>query len=198
MAGELMMRAAREHGAEIVPVDSEHCAIHQALRCGLPQEVVAARADRLGRPLPGARRSRRFPTITVEDALAHPTWKMGPKITIDSATMMNKGLEIIEAQFLFELPADRIDVVIHPQSVVHSFVEYVDGSLIAQLSKNDMKFPILYALTYPERIRIAFRSARPLDARAPRLPGPRRPPRYPGGRTSRARRSRPEAACRPC
>jgi len=155
VAGELMMRTAREHGAEIVPVDSEHCAIHQALRCGAPAEVSRLVLTASGGPF-RQRDLSTFSDITVEDALAHPTWKMGPKITIDSATMMNKGLEIIEARFLFDVPAEQIDVVIHPQSWVHSFVEYVDGSLIAQLSKNDMKFPILYALSYPERIRSPF------------------------------------------
>ena len=102
------------------------------------------------------RRLDTFDSITIEDALAHPTWKMGPKITIDSATMMNKGLEVIEAHFLFGLPEERIDVVIHPQSLIHSFVEFVDGSLVAQLARNDMKFPIVYALSYPERLPNTF------------------------------------------
>ena len=155
VAGELMMRTARASGAEIVPVDSEHCAIHQALRCGLHAEVARLVLTASGGPF-RQRPLESFGAITIADALAHPTWKMGPKITIDSATMMNKGLEIIEAHFLFDQPVDRIDVVIHPQSAVHSFVEYVDGSLIAQLSRNDMKFPILYALTYPERIPSPF------------------------------------------
>jgi 1-deoxy-D-xylulose-5-phosphate reductoisomerase len=155
VAGELMMRTAKASGAEIVPVDSEHCAIHQALRCGGHEEVARLVLTASGGPF-RERPLSAFGEITVPDALAHPTWKMGPKITIDSATMMNKGLEIIEAHFLFDLPVDRIDVVIHPQSAVHSFVEYVDGSLIAQLSKNDMKLPILYALTYPDRIPTPF------------------------------------------
>ncbi len=155
VAGELMMRTARASGAEIVPVDSEHCAIHQALRCGRHEEVGRLVLTASGGPF-RERDLATFGEITVEDALAHPTWKMGPKITIDSATMMNKGLEIIEARFLFDLPVEKIDVVVHPQSAVHSFVEYVDGSLIAQLSKNDMKFPILYALTYPDRIPSPF------------------------------------------
>jgi len=155
VAGELMMRTARASGAEIVPVDSEHCAIHQALRCGRHEEVARLVLTASGGPF-RERDLSTFGAITVEDALAHPTWKMGPKITIDSATMMNKGLEIIEARFLFDLPGERIDVVIHPQSAVHSLVEYVDGSLIAQLSKNDMRFPILYALTYPDRIPSPF------------------------------------------
>ncbi len=102
------------------------------------------------------RRLDTFDAITVADALEHPTWKMGPKITIDSATMMNKGLEVIEAHFLFGLPEERIEVVIHPQSLIHSFVEFVDGSLVAQLARNDMKFPIVYALSYPERLPNAF------------------------------------------
>lgn len=151
VAGELILSTARKSGAEIVPVDSEHCAIHQALRGGTREEV-----DRLVLTASGGPFRRRdlatFESITVEDALAHPTWKMGPKITIDSATMMNKGLEIIEAHFLFGVPADRIAVVVHPQSVIHSLVEFVDGSYLAQLSINDMKFPILYALSYPERL----------------------------------------------
>ena len=115
------------------------------------------------------RRLDTFDAITVEDALAHPTWKMGPKITIDSATMMNKGLEVIEAHFLFGLPGERIDVVIHPQSLIHSFVEFVDGSLVAQLARNDMKFPIVYALSYPERLPNAVRPAGPRGALAARL-----------------------------
>jgi 1-deoxy-D-xylulose-5-phosphate reductoisomerase len=155
VAGELILSTAKKSGAEIVPVDSEHCAIHQALRGGAREEV-----DRLVLTASGGPFRRRdlatFGAITVEDALAHPTWKMGPKITIDSATMMNKGLEIIEAHFLFGVPADRIAVVIHPQSVIHSFVEFVDGSYLAQLSVNDMKFPILYALSYPERLANPF------------------------------------------
>ena len=155
VAGELMMRTARATGAEIVPVDSEHCAIHQALRCGTAPEVARIVLTASGGPF-RRRDLATFAAITVDDALAHPTWKMGPKITIDSATMMNKGLEIIEARFLFDVPAEKIDVLVHPQSSVHSFVEYVDGSLIAQLSLNDMKFPILYALTYPDRIPAPF------------------------------------------
>ncbi len=151
VAGELILREARKSGAEILPVDSEHCAIHQALRCGSSREVESLVLTASGGPF-RERDLSTFGSITVEDALAHPTWKMGPKITIDSATMMNKGLEIIEAHFLFGVPARAIRVVIHPQSVVHSFVEFVDGSLVAQLARNDMRFPILYALTYPDRI----------------------------------------------
>jgi len=136
-------------------VDSEHCAIHQALRGGARTEVERLVLTASGGPF-RRRNLASFDAITVEDALVHPTWKMGPKITIDSATMMNKGLEIIEAHFLFDLPPERIGVVVHPQSVVHSFVEFVDGSYLAQLSVNDMKFPILYALSYPERLRNPF------------------------------------------
>jgi len=150
VAGELILDEARRSGAELVPVDSEHSAIHQALRSGRPGEVARLVLTASGGPF-RERRLETFDAITVDDALAHPTWKMGPKITIDSATMMNKGLEVIEAHFLFGLPGDRIDAVIHPQSLIHSFVEFVDGSLVAQLAKNDMKFPIVYALSYPER-----------------------------------------------
>jgi 1-deoxy-D-xylulose-5-phosphate reductoisomerase len=150
VAGELMVKEAAASGGEILPVDSEHSAIHQALRAGRPEEVRRLILTASGGPF-RERDLSTFDAITVEDALAHPTWKMGPKITIDSATMMNKGLEIIEAHFLFGLPADRISAIIHPQSVVHSMVEFVDGSLVAQLARNDMKLPILYALAHPER-----------------------------------------------
>ncbi|MGH9399270.1 MAG: 1-deoxy-D-xylulose-5-phosphate reductoisomerase [Thermoanaerobaculia bacterium] len=155
VAGDLILAAARKSGAELLPVDSEHCAIHQALRSGAPGEARRLVLTASGGPF-RERDLGSFDAIRVEDALAHPTWKMGPKITIDSATMMNKGLEIIEAHFLFGLPADRIDVVIHPQSAVHSIVEFVDGSLLAQLALNDMRFPILYALAYPQRVANPF------------------------------------------
>jgi 1-deoxy-D-xylulose-5-phosphate reductoisomerase len=155
VAGDLMVRQAAASGAEILPVDSEHCAIHQALRAGRADEVERLVLTASGGPF-RERDLSTFDSITVEDALAHPTWKMGPKITIDSATMMNKGLEIIEAHFLFGLPAERIATVIHPQSVIHSVVEFVDGSLVAQLARNDMKLPILYALAYPERLAADF------------------------------------------
>jgi 1-deoxy-D-xylulose-5-phosphate reductoisomerase len=155
VAGELILAEAKRTGAELIPVDSEHSAIHQALRCGSPGEARRIVLTASGGPF-RERRLETFDAITVEDALAHPTWKMGPKITIDSATMMNKGLEVIEAHFLFGLPAERIDVVIHPQSLIHSFVEFVDGSLVAQLAKNDMKFPIVYALTFPDRLANEF------------------------------------------
>ena len=151
VAGELLIATARATGAEILPIDSEHSAIHQALRCGTRDEVRRMVLTGSGGPL-RERDLETFAGITVAEALAHPTWKMGPKISIDSATMMNKGLEVIEAHFLFGLPSSRIDVVIHPQSVIHSFVEFVDGSLVAQISRNDMKFPILNAISHPDRL----------------------------------------------
>jgi 1-deoxy-D-xylulose-5-phosphate reductoisomerase len=154
-AGDVMTRAAREHGGEILPVDSEHNAVHQALRCGTSVEVQRIILTASGGPFL-KRDLATFGDISVEAALAHPTWKMGNKISIDSATMMNKGLEVIEAHHLFDMPADRIDIVIHPQSIVHSMVEYVDGSIMAQLSTTDMKFPIQYALLYPQRVPAPF------------------------------------------
>ena len=149
-AGDVMTEAAEKHGGEILPVDSEHNAVHQALRCGEHPEVGKIILTASGGPFL-KRDPESFHEISVEAALAHPTWKMGSKISIDSATMMNKGLEVIEAHHLFHMPVDRIDILIHPQSIVHSMVEYVDGSIVAQLSTNDMKFPIQYALLYPER-----------------------------------------------
>jgi len=154
-AGDVMTRAAREHGGEILPVDSEHNAVHQALRCGTHAEVQRIILTASGGPFLH-RELHTFGDITIADALKHPTWKMGNKISIDSATMMNKGLEVIEAHHLFTMPAERIDIVIHPQSIVHSMVEYVDGSIMAQLSTTDMKFPIQYALLYPERVTAPF------------------------------------------
>ncbi|MEO8035195.1 MAG: 1-deoxy-D-xylulose-5-phosphate reductoisomerase [Acidobacteriota bacterium] len=154
-AGDAMTRAARDHGGEILPVDSEHNAVHQALRCGESGEVERIILTASGGPF--LRRDlATFGDIGIEAALAHPTWKMGNKISIDSATMMNKGLEVIEAHHLFDMPADRIDILIHPQSIVHSMVEYVDGSIMAQMSTTDMKFPIQYALLYPERVPAPF------------------------------------------
>jgi 1-deoxy-D-xylulose-5-phosphate reductoisomerase len=151
VAGALVVREAAEAGVSLLPVDSEHNAIHQALRVGPEGRVRRLILTASGGPF------RTWPSADIEtatrsDALAHPTWKMGAKITIDSATMMNKGLEIIEAHHLFGMPEDRIEILVHPQSLVHSLVEYVDGTLIAQLSINDMRFPILYALAWPERL----------------------------------------------
>ncbi|HJT16738.1 MAG TPA: 1-deoxy-D-xylulose-5-phosphate reductoisomerase [Thermoanaerobaculia bacterium] len=154
-AGDVITRTARENGGEILPVDSEHNAVHQALRCGDHKEIQRIILTASGGPFL-KRDLSTFGAITVEAALAHPTWKMGNKISIDSATMMNKGLEVIEAHHLFDMPCDRIDILIHPQSIVHSMVEYVDGSIMAQLSTTDMKFPIQYALLYPERITAPF------------------------------------------
>jgi 1-deoxy-D-xylulose-5-phosphate reductoisomerase len=154
-AGDVMTRAARENGGEILPVDSEHNAVHQAIRCGTHREIERIILTASGGPFL-KRDLETFDDITIEAALAHPTWKMGSKISIDSATMMNKGLEVIEAHHLFDMPVDSIDILIHPQSIVHSMVEYVDGSIVAQLSTTDMKFPIQYALLYPERVRAPF------------------------------------------
>jgi 1-deoxy-D-xylulose-5-phosphate reductoisomerase len=154
-AGDVMTRAARESGGEILPVDSEHNAVHQAIRCGTHEEVQRIILTASGGPFL-TRELSTFGDITIEAALAHPTWRMGNKISIDSATMMNKGLEVIEAHHLFSMPAERIDIAIHPQSIVHSMVEYVDGSILAQLSTTDMKFPIQYALFFPDRLPAPF------------------------------------------
>jgi len=154
-AGDVMTRTAAEFGGEILPVDSEHNAVHQAIRCGSHVEVQRIILTASGGPFLH-RDLGTFDDISIEAALAHPTWRMGNKISIDSATMMNKGLEVIEAHHLFAMPAERIDITIHPQSIVHSMVEYVDGSIIAQLSTTDMKFPIQYALLYPERVPAPF------------------------------------------
>lgn len=150
VAGALVTQLARRRGAEILPVDSEHSAIFQALKSGGSDEVRRIVLTASGGPFRNYTKEQ-LEYVTVEAALAHPTWAMGPKITVDSATMMNKALEIIEARWLFGLSADQISVVVHPQSIVHSLVEFVDGSLIAQLSPPDMKLPIQYALFYPER-----------------------------------------------
>ena len=150
-AGELVMAAARAAGKELIPVDSEHNAVHQCLRGGRPPEVRRIVLTASGGPF------RKTPlaalrNVTPEQALAHPNWRMGNRITIDSATMMNKGFEVIEARWLFGMRPDQIEVVIHPQSTIHSMVEFVDGSVLAQLGPTDMRMPIQYALTYPERV----------------------------------------------
>jgi len=150
IGGSLLRRTASEFGATLLPIDSEHSAIWQCLRSGSPAEVESLWLTASGGPFL-RRDSSTFDQITPADALAHPTWTMGRKITVDSATMMNKGFEIIEARWLFDLPADRIRVVIHPQSVVHSAVAFRDGSVIAQLGVPDMKLPIAYALLHPDR-----------------------------------------------
>lgn len=169
MAGALVMRLAAERGAVLLPVDSEHSAIHQALRSGTADEVVRVILTASGGPF---RTRESLEGVTLEEALRHPTWSMGPKITIDSATMMNKALELIEARWLFDLPAEKLAVVVHPQSVVHSMVEFVDGSVIAQLSPPDMKLPIQYALSHPRRLdgparRLDFRLGLRLDFEPP-------------------------------
>ena len=150
MAGMLVTEAARRRGVTILPVDSEHNAIHQCLQGRRPEEVRRLILTASGGPFRGLSPAE-LEAVGPEDALRHPTWRMGQKITIDSATLMNKGLEAIEAHWLFGVPADRVDVVIHPQSVVHSMVELVDGSIIAQLGLTDMRLPIQYAFSYPER-----------------------------------------------
>jgi 1-deoxy-D-xylulose-5-phosphate reductoisomerase len=150
MAGELMLARAAETGARLLPIDSEHCALHQCLDGRGADTVRRLLLTASGGPFRNRPRDS-FDRITREEALAHPTWQMGPKITIDSATMMNKGLEVIEARWLFGLPPDRIQVVIHPQSIIHSMVEFVDGTILAQVSATDMRVPIQYALSYPER-----------------------------------------------
>ena len=151
LAGELLRTTARNSGGLIIPVDSEHNAIDQCLRSGRRQEVGRLILTASGGPFRNTPADE-FPSITPEAALKHPTWKMGPRITIDSATLMNKGLEVIEARWLFDLAASAIDIVVHPQSIIHSMVEFVDGSIVAQLGTADMRQPIQYALTYPARL----------------------------------------------
>ena len=150
MAGGLMMQAARARGVTILPVDSEHNAIHQCLHGRRPDEVQRLILTASGGPF-RERVAGDMDCVTPQEALDHPTWRMGPKITVDSSTLMNKGLEIIEARWLFDVPANQIDVVVHPQSIVHSLVELRDGSLIAQLGVTDMRLPIQYAFSYPDR-----------------------------------------------
>ena len=150
-AGELLTAEARRQKKPLLPIDSEHNAVHQCMRGGKMEEVAHVWLTASGGPFLNTPRTQ-FANITVEEALNHPTWKMGRRITIDSATLMNKGFEVIEACRLFNLPPAKVKVIVHPQSTIHSLVEFVDGSLLAQLSVTDMRLPILYALTYPERI----------------------------------------------
>jgi 1-deoxy-D-xylulose-5-phosphate reductoisomerase len=165
-AGELITAEARRRGKPLLPIDSEHNAVHQCLRGGRMEEVERIWLTASGGPFLNTPRSE-FDSITVEQALSHPTWKMGKRITIDSATLMNKGFEVIEACRLFHMPPSKVEVIVHPQSTIHSLVEFIDGSILAQLSVTDMRLPILYALTYPERIqsdmRLPVRNLRHLD-----------------------------------
>ena len=150
VAGEIVMSAARQKGTRITPVDSEHCAIFQALRSGRHEEIKKLILTCSGGPFFG-KKTKELEGLTVDDALAHPTWSMGAKITVDSATLMNKGFEMIEAAHLFDVSADQIDVVVHRESIIHSMVEYIDNSVIAQMSVPDMRFCVQYALTAPHR-----------------------------------------------
>ena len=150
VAGEIVMKAAKEKNVDILPVDSEHCAIFQCLKSGKDAEVKSILLTASGGPFYG-KKIDELRDIRVEEALAHPTWKMGAKITIDSATLMNKGFEVIEAVHLFGVPAERIKVVVHRESIIHSMVEYIDNSVIAQLSVPDMRLCAQYAVTYPDR-----------------------------------------------
>jgi len=155
-AGELITAEARKRNVPLLPIDSEHNAVHQCLRGGRMEEVERIWLTASGGPFLYTPKSQ-FSSITVAQALNHPTWKMGQRITIDSATLMNKGFEVIEACRLFNLPPSRVQVMVHPQSTIHSMVEFVDGSILAQFSVTDMRLPILYALTYPDRIPSAMR-----------------------------------------
>jgi len=171
-AGELITAEARQQRVALLPIDSEHNAVHQCLRGGRMEEVERVWLTASGGPFRNTPATD-LASITVEQALNHPTWKMGRRITIDSATLMNKGFEVIEACRLFHMPAAKVEVIVHPQSTIHSMVEFVDGSILAQFSVTDMRLPILYALTYPERIesdmRFAVSDLRHLDFAPPDL-----------------------------
>jgi len=171
-AGELITEEARRQGKPLLPIDSEHNAVHQCLRGGRLEEVERIWLTASGGPFLNTPQSE-FASISIEQALNHPTWKMGRRITIDSATLMNKGFEVIEACRLFQLQPSKVEVIVHPQSTIHSMVEFVDGSILAQFSMTDMRLPILYALTYPERIqsdmRFAVSDLRHLDFSPPDL-----------------------------
>jgi 1-deoxy-D-xylulose-5-phosphate reductoisomerase len=155
MAGRLIMEAVHEHGVRLLPIDSEHSAIFQALEAGRRQDVARIILTASGGPF-RTWTSDSLSVATSDQALAHPNWTMGRKISIDSATLMNKGLEVIEARWLFDVSPDQIEVVVHPQSIVHSLVEYQDGSVVAQLGIPDMRIPIAYALSYPERLELGL------------------------------------------
>jgi 1-deoxy-D-xylulose-5-phosphate reductoisomerase len=164
-AGDLILAAARERGVDLLPIDSEHNAIHQCLRGGSASEVKQIWLTASGGPFRNTPLAD-FAHITPEQALKHPTWVMGQRITVDSATMLNKGLEIIEACRLFNLPPERVRVTVHPQSTVHSLVEFVDGSILAQISVTDMRLPILYAMAYPERLAVEGKTPLTFDLAA--------------------------------
>ncbi|MGB8062135.1 MAG: 1-deoxy-D-xylulose-5-phosphate reductoisomerase [Candidatus Sulfotelmatobacter sp.] len=172
VAGELITAEARRRNVALLPIDSEHNAVHQCMRGGRMEEVERVWLTASGGPFRNTPAAE-FASITVEQALNHPTWKMGKRITIDSATLMNKGFEVIEACRLFHMPPAKVEVIVHPQSTIHSLVEFVDGSILAQFSVTDMRLPILYALTYPERIvsdmRFAVSDLRHLDFGPPDL-----------------------------
>ena len=153
VAGEIVMREAKENGVKILPVDSEHSAIFQSLRGNKESELKKILLTASGGPFRG-KKLKELECVTLKDALNHPNWSMGKKITVDSATLMNKGLEVIEAHFLFNCPYENIQVVVHPQSMIHSMVEYKDNSIIAQIGSPDMRLPIQYALNYPERKKV--------------------------------------------
>ena len=172
MAGEIVMEAARRQGVAVLPVDSEHNAIFQCLEGRDPEEVTRLILTASGGPF-RTWPNDRIAAATLGEALKHPTWEMGRKITIDSATLFNKGLEMIEARWLFNVSMDRVDVIVHPQSIIHSMVEFIDGSVLAQLSHSDMCFPIQYAVTWPQRVKnslrpLDFAALRQLDFEAPR------------------------------
>lgn len=159
VAGEIFMRAAKKHGAKLLPIDSEHNAIFQCLPASYTGEMGRAGIRRIlltasGGPFRTVSQAR-FPHVTPKQACAHPKWKMGQKISVDSATLMNKGLEVIEAHILFQIPPEHIQVLVHPQSIIHSMVEYIDGSILAQLSSPDMRTPIAHALGYPQRLSVS-------------------------------------------
>ena len=156
VAGELITAEARRQGKPLLPIDSEHNAVHQCLRGGRMEEVERIWLTASGGPFLHTPKAK-FSSITVEQALNHPTWRMGKRITIDSATLMNKGFEVIEACRLFNVPPEKVGVIVHPQSTIHSMVEFVDGSILAQFSVTDMRLPILYALAFPERVESAMR-----------------------------------------
>ncbi|MGH7885501.1 MAG: 1-deoxy-D-xylulose-5-phosphate reductoisomerase [Thermodesulfobacteriota bacterium] len=162
VAGELLIKEAKQNGVDILPIDSEHSAIFQALQCSDKKFLKRVIITASGGPFLHFSKER-LENVTVKEALRHPTWKMGEKITVDSATLMNKGFEVIETKWLFDIPIDKIDVWIHPQSIVHSMVEYVDGSFISHLGIPDMKVPIAFALSYPERLNLNTSNITPAE-----------------------------------